>query len=91
VSADRKPNSQASDSAAIGRRIRQERERQGWSQLRLAVEAGLIPNTIWRLERGKGEDPRLSTLRSIADALGVKLTDLLEPKPNGEPAKAVGS
>jgi transcriptional regulator with XRE-family HTH domain len=84
VSQDDKHTSGNSDSATIGRRIRHHREQRGWSQLRLAVEAGLIPNTIWRLERGY--DPRLSTLRSIADAFGIEVADLLKSQPNGEPA-----
>jgi transcriptional regulator with XRE-family HTH domain len=69
----------------IGRRIRQLREQHGWSQVQLAYRAGTAPNVISRVEIGAVE-PTLTTLRSIAGAFGVEVTDLL----NGDPKVVTG-
>jgi transcriptional regulator with XRE-family HTH domain len=79
-----------SDSAKIGRRIRQLRDQRGWTQIRLAHKTGLALATISRLEQGTYEDQRLSTLRTIADAFEVQVADLLT-EPNGEPAGKAAS
>jgi XRE family transcriptional regulator, regulator of sulfur utilization len=63
--------------SGIGRRIREFRDRLGWSQEKLAQEAGLTTSNISQLERDKITDPRALTLRAIANALGVTLDDLL--------------
>jgi transcriptional regulator with XRE-family HTH domain len=75
-----------SDSAKIGRRIRQLREQRQWTQIRLAHKTGLALATISRLEQGTYEDQRLSTLRTIADAFEVQVADLLT-EPDGQPAE----
>jgi len=91
VSADRKPTSDNSESAAIGRRIRLQRERKGLTQLKLAVLTGLTPVTIWRLESGFYSDQQVSTLRTIANALEITVGMLTDPEPNGEPAGKAAS
>ena len=53
------------------------REQQGLSLRTLAVMAGVHYTSLVRLEAGR-YDPRLSTLRKIAEALGVGLQDLLK-------------
>lgn len=55
-----------------GSRIRQAREKNGLTQLELAVKAGVTPATICRLERAH-QTPHLSTVIKIADALGVEV------------------
>lgn len=45
----------------------------------LAVQADLNRSYPYRVEQGK-VDIHLSTLRRIAAALGVSVTDLLDPK-----------
>jgi transcriptional regulator with XRE-family HTH domain len=68
-------------------RIRELRNQKGVSQARLAVEAGMDPATLNRIEQGKG-NPNLKTLEKLADALGVSLTGLLEeeaPKAQAPP------
>ncbi len=77
---------------AIGRRVRQLRERRGLTQLKLAHRTGLALNTISRLEAGAQDDQKLSTLQALAEALSVTVADLLtEPQPNGEPAGRAAS
>lgn len=61
--------------------LRLARELRGWSQRELADRAGLKQAQISRLESGKRE-PRLSTVRALADALGVD-PDRIFPKDNG--------
>jgi len=51
------------------------REQQGLSLRTLAVMAGVHYTSLVRLEAGR-YDPRLSTLRKIAGALGVRVQDL---------------
>ncbi len=53
------------------------REQQGLSLRTLAVLAGVHYTSLVRLEAGR-YDPRVSTLRKIAEALGVDLQDLLK-------------
>lgn len=51
------------------------RKQQGLSLRALAVLAGVHYTSLVRLEAGR-YDPRLSTLRKIAGALGVRVQDL---------------
>jgi len=63
--------------------IREARERRALTQLALAHKIGYRGDDagayICRLEAGQ-QEPRLKTLRKIAEALGVKLAVLLEKK-----------
>ena len=56
------------------------RLQKGWSQRQLAAQAQTSQPYIARLENG-GVDPQLSTLRRIAEALGVPVTTLVESVP----------
>lgn len=62
--------------AALGENVRRLRREQGWSQTRLAAEAGLSTAMIGKLERGRG-NPRVTTLAVVAMALGVMPAALL--------------
>jgi transcriptional regulator with XRE-family HTH domain len=62
--------------ADIGHAIRVERRRRDMTQEELALETGLQRKTIYQVEHGKS-DPRLGTLRRIADAMDVRVVDLL--------------
>ena len=53
------------------------RKAKGWSQERLAREAGISVRTIIRVEQGVSS-PTIPILRKIAEALGVTPGDLLE-------------
>ena len=57
---------------AFGDRLRQARAARGWTQDRLAAEAGVGIATVRRAENGYFE-PRQDTARRLAAALGVRL------------------
>jgi uncharacterized Tic20 family protein len=67
------------DKTAIAKKIIHFRKQKGITQEALSEVTGLNVRTIQRIESGE-VDPRLYTLRSIADALGVNLEELL-PEP----------
>jgi transcriptional regulator with XRE-family HTH domain len=61
---------------AFGQVLSEYRARKGWSQMTLAIEAGLHLNAISSLERGKS-GPSLCTVFLLADALGVSPSKLI--------------
>lgn len=63
----------------IGRRVRQARERAGFTQAALAEAAGVTDETISRLERGAYE-PALSTIVAVVEALGLDLDTVVRPR-----------
>lgn len=67
---------QKEDFLKLGYKIKFERGKQKVSQLELALKTGLTTRTVSRIECGT-IDPKLSTLSKIADALGIKIVDLL--------------
>ena len=60
----------------IAEKIKDERTHRGWSQEKLAQKAGISLLTIGAIERLKNK-PSVETLAQIADALDMKLCDLL--------------
>lgn len=62
--------------ADFGARLRAAREGQGLSQEALAERAGVDRKLIYRTELGQ-TSPRLDAVVQIADALGVKASELL--------------
>lgn len=62
--------------AKLGARIRDLRRAKGISQAKTCQAVGMSVDTWSRLERGDGQEPRLSTLMRVADALDVNLGDL---------------
>jgi transcriptional regulator with XRE-family HTH domain len=63
--------------ANVSDRLKEERTLKGWSQRDLAQESGTNVDTISGIERGQHE-PRPSTLRKLAAALGIQVRDLFE-------------
>jgi transcriptional regulator with XRE-family HTH domain len=63
--------------APLKERLREERRRAALTQGELAERAGVGINTIVRIETGEITDPRVSTLRKLARALGLEARDLL--------------
>ncbi len=61
----------------VGSRVKRERTMRGWSQRDLAKRAKVTAETISTVETGQ-HDPRPSTLRKLADALGVEVRELFE-------------
>ena len=58
-------------------RLKQLREAKGWSQAKLADEAGVTREYIARLETGK-HDPPLSRVEKLANVLKVPIGSLLK-------------
>jgi XRE family transcriptional regulator, regulator of sulfur utilization len=54
----------------IGENVRRLRVREAMTQRELAAKAGITETTISRIERDERE-PHMSTIRKLADALGV--------------------
>ncbi len=61
---------------AIGQRVRQERQSQGWTLDRLAEVAGVSRRMLINVEQGAA-NPSVGTLLRISDALGVGLPSLV--------------
>jgi HTH-type transcriptional regulator/antitoxin HipB len=60
-------------------RLRELRERKGWSQAELGRRAGVAASTINRAERGETRTLSLDNLEKIATALGVSVRGLIRP------------
>lgn len=65
------------DITALGRELRQERQRQGLSVSVLSQRSGVSFGLISQLERGLG-NPSYLALKRLAEALGIPLARLLE-------------
>jgi len=64
--------------STIGKNIKKYREKLGISQDKLSKLAGITLHTITKIECGATPDPRIETVKKIADALGVRVDDLLK-------------
>lgn len=62
----------------IGENIKKYRQKLGISQDVLSKRANLTFHTIAKIEAGATSDPRIETVKKIADALGVSLDDLMK-------------
>jgi transcriptional regulator with XRE-family HTH domain len=60
-----------------GRRLKELRERMGYTQQELAHEVGMTLGTISKLETGKNNNPELQSLAVIAKALDIPVTELI--------------
>ena len=67
-------------------RLRELRTAAGLTQQDLAVKAGLSISAVVHIEAGRIPDPRVSTLKALAKALGCRLDDLAQN--GGEEAPA---
>lgn len=61
----------------INQKIKFERIKKGFSQERLANEAGLSRNAIWKIESGRA-NPTIDSLEKIAKALEIDFTELTD-------------
>lgn len=64
--------------ATLREKLKAERRRAALTQEQLAEKANVGIATIARIEGGDIEEPRVSTLRKLAEALGIEPRDLLE-------------
>ena len=62
---------------SISKNIRRIRQKKRISQDRLSKKADLAFHTITKIESGATPDPRVETVKKIADALGVSIYDLM--------------
>lgn len=62
----------------IGQNIKKYREKMGISQDKLSKFAGITLHTITKIESGATPDPRIETVKKIADALSVSIDNLLK-------------
>ena len=63
---------------ALARNVRGLRQDRGLTAAELAARSGVAKATLSQIESARG-NPRLETLRDLAEALGVSPTDLLAP------------
>ena len=56
----------------IMQRLRELQQRYGWSDYRIAKEAGLSPNTVSNIYR-RGNTPSMVTLEAICKAFGITM------------------
>jgi transcriptional regulator with XRE-family HTH domain len=64
--------------STIGDNIKKYRNKLGISQDVLSKRANLAFHTIAKIEAGSTPDPRIETVKKIADALGVSLDNLMK-------------
>lgn len=64
----------------LGSQLKMARERNGYTLKQLSERSGLSIGFISQVERGQ-TDPSLSSLKSLASSLGLKLRDLFEQDP----------
>jgi len=62
----------------IAANIKKYRKKLGISQDVLSKKANLAFHTIAKIEAGSTPDPRIETVKKIADALGVTLDELMK-------------
>jgi len=63
--------------AALGRAIRRLRHDRGLSMASLASKAGVSESTLSLIELGQGNPSFFGTLRALAEALDVTLTEIV--------------
>jgi len=61
----------------ITKNIKKCRTKLGISQDKLSKLAGITLHTITKIESGATPEPRIETVKKIADALGVSIEDLM--------------
>jgi transcriptional regulator with XRE-family HTH domain len=76
-----KERSPALPAAAIAQSLRAARAARGWSREALAYHAGISWSAIAQIESGRRKNIRLSTLSSLAAALGISMDQLMTGTP----------
>lgn len=79
-----------SDSSSIGDRLKAARHERALTQEELAARAGVSRDIIAKLEQGQRSSARITTLASLANALGVTLSALLGRRERLERAASAG-
>ena len=68
----------ANNKSVIAENIKKYRKKKGITQDKLSKMADITYNTIIKIESGATCNPRVETLKQIADALGVSIDDLMK-------------
>lgn len=61
----------------IAKNIKKYRKKRGISQDKLSKLANITLHTITKIESGATLNPRIETVKKIADALGLRIDDLI--------------
>jgi FMN phosphatase YigB (HAD superfamily)/DNA-binding XRE family transcriptional regulator len=69
------------DEKGLGKRLQLARQAAGLTQQALCHNAGLSYSTLAKIERGAIKAPSIFTIQSIADTLGVSLSELMGEQP----------
>ena len=64
--------------SSIAKNIKKYRNKLGISQDKLSKLAGVTLHTLTKIEIGATSDPRIETLKKIANALNVGVDDLIK-------------
>jgi DNA-binding XRE family transcriptional regulator len=64
--------------STVAKNIKKYRDKMGISQDKLSKLANITLHTITKIESGATLDPRIETVKKIADALGVGIDDLFK-------------
>ena len=64
--------------STIGKNIKKHRKRLNISQDKLSKLANVTVHTITKIESGITSDPRIETVKKIANALSVGIDDLIK-------------
>ena len=64
----------------LAKNIKKYRQKSGMSQDKLSKLAGVTLHTITKIESGATLDPRVETVKKIADALGCSIDELFDNK-----------
>jgi transcriptional regulator with XRE-family HTH domain len=54
------------------------REKKGWTQEKLAQEAGISYQTLIKIEHGGIKNPRIETIIKLAKSLDISINELIE-------------
>lgn len=66
------------EKSVIAENMKKYRKKIGISQDKLSKMANVTYNTIIKIESGATYNPRVETMRRIANALGVRVDDLIK-------------
>jgi transcriptional regulator with XRE-family HTH domain len=64
----------------LAKNMKEQRKKKDLSQDKLSKLAGITLHTITKIESGTTLDPRIETVKRIADALGCSVDSLLKSK-----------
>ena len=64
----------------LSKKIKELRNKAGWSQQKLAEKAGLSYNVITKIEQGAAKNPNIQTMIKLADAFDISIDELVGRK-----------